>query len=619
MSSWSLTLGDEGEAAWPGICQAVAEAKDAREAARIEGRRTRLAQGRRPRSQAVSRRDASPRASSAAAAASFATSVSPSVASASVASASVASPTAKRELVKEAPVKGRRESSESRKVAIEIEHAHPTPPIIEFHDLTLVRPAVHGPPLPPRPRQQRVLVDRIYRCPDQTDCLFTPTALQAAKFDKKRRSAKEEAALEKKVAARIEEYEDLFDEDMHEVHQYGGSLYEREEHIASLKVALAYADKHHPDLDRAVLKKILLRKVPSSVIHPELVEEIQEFLEEIFPYPDTFARTNLRPAAAEIIHNTLEGDDPDYLAFVNTPRKLYCIRCKLYACNLHQEDGDTLRKGSLQLQYEIAMETEKLRGKPVLETRQYDALEIPARSELEPWQKAICRRVFLIYEGDLDKVALVVNAPRSLIEDFCRDFKVPSERVLVKNPPKDKHPYQSIKNYPHNLYKAIREKGMRAYCQPCAHDRPCEEKDSGCSCVKNKVSQFYSQPHEDRRCIFRLTDTALIDILWQRVCMGSLESEFLPRLQLQGRLRKPTVYMPCQSTVRNFKDPQCPTHIVALPLTFYIHRECDPKLCGCDTCTDPPGQLITKQRCCNDSKSTIINPRFPMCRMSYLC
>ena len=173
---------------------------------------------------------------------------------------------------------------------------------------------------------------------------------------------------------------------------------------------------------------------------------------------------DLAPVKPEIVHDTLEGNDPDYLEFIDTPRKLYCPRCRLYCCNLHDEPGTVMDKPSLQLQYEAAIEMERRRTESVsldVLPKLFDSFRIFPQDELSPLQKTICRRVFLIYQGDFEKVAAVLGAPRHLVEDFCKDFKVPSDSdrklIPVKPIEKNKARYYSVNSYPTKIYNRNHE------------------------------------------------------------------------------------------------------------------------------------------------------------------
>ena len=93
---------------------------------------------------------------------------------------------------------------------------------------------------------------------------------------------------------------------------------------------------------------------------------------------------------------------------------------------------------------------------------------------------------------------------------------------------------------------------------PCNHEGPCDDKT--CSCVKNA---FFCTKH----CVW-----------------GKKSRNFYQGCSCNGKC--------------NTNSCSC----------FAAKRECDPDVCKCDTCSDPPGQRATNQRCRNDNMS--------MCRRS---
>ena len=335
-----------------------------------------------------------------------------------------------------------------------------------------------------------------------------------------------------------------------------GPFDERVESDDVVRLALGHLQKWHlsqanlvdtildvfPELDATCLD----RKVALFLQNPESINEpVFASLE-----PEICKSGSDDPKKEEAVHDTLEGDDQVYLKAADTPRCLYCPRCKLYCCNLHLEAGT--EKASLQLQYETAMNMERRRGKPVLAdaASPLNTSLIPKRRELSHLQKSICRRVFLIYEGDYEKIATFVNAPVKLVEQFCRDFQVPSvaDRLLI--PAQSAVPrfgYYNVKNYP----KKVRDRNAETKdpwepVHPCFHDGDCEDAESDCPCVANRM--FCS-----------------------KTCgRGVASSNFHRGCNCKGTCQR----ISCSC--------------------FANHRECDPDLCGCSTCRDPPGHPTTR-------------------------
>lgn len=306
---------------------------------------------------------------------------------------------------------------------------------------------------------------------------------------------------------------------------------ERDEEIHAILEYWQQSD--HKDLEQESIINILIDLFP-MLEENRIRHKFKSFVQELSGHvsPDKNGgedgeKANALDGETEIEHETLAGKDRDYLRVIDVPRLLYCQRCKLYDCNLHLMEGKVFGKASLQLQYEVAMEDEK-RRKPVLRKlpTPLDLSAIPERSELSPFQKAICRRVFLIYQGDTTKVALVINAPKRLVDQFCRSFVVPTERdrKLVIGA-KDMSKSYKVGSYPLALYMRNTAPGLRESFVPCVHEGPCTEGE--CSCIDN--GQFCT-----KAC-----------------CWGRLSVNFFRGCQCNG---------PCQSSCTCFK----------------AHRECDP-------------------------------------------
>lgn len=354
----------------------------------------------------------------------------------------------------------------------------------------------------------------------------------------------------------LREYLALFDVKGRDKDQASGTIYERLETKKELKLLLeSWKQSSHREMERGALVHILFDLFPESD-KEFLKESVNSLLGATADdsVKGTPSRKSDGDAEPEIVYDTLAGDDADYLRAIDTPRKLYCPRCKVYDCNIHLEPGQIHGKPSIQLQFEAAMEEEKHgRSKPSLpEARSpVDTSDITERSELTPFQKSICRRVFLIYEGNLEKVAVVVNAPKRLVEEFCRNFAVPKRILLQGRKPErlTKQQYHSTNNYKKKWYNDNAEAGIRDPFTPCVHDEPCQE--GKCTCIDDNVFCTHA-------CGF-----------------GASGRNFFRGCCCKG---------PCQ------KGCTC----------FHAKRECDPSVCSCDTCQDPPGRPTTKQVCQND-------------------
>jgi hypothetical protein len=272
-----------------------------------------------------------------------------------------------------------------------------------------------------------------------------------------------------------------------------------------------------------------------------------------------------------------------YLAAVDSYRMCFCRRCFIYDCNMH----NNLAKPDLQIQAELAIlkwkvdeeqETDVASKKDASSSDpQYMEVsnEAPPEAsskalaanvarldewhadmkELTPFQKAVCEHSFLIHQGDIDRMAITLGAPRRLVETHVREQGFTLEEFQHVDPKKRKISKndKTMKQYNPAWLKRVQDAEIHPFFVPCNHTGPCDE--GNCSCVKNA---FFCTKHcvwgEDGKNFFRGC-----------ACKG-------------GRCR--TKACPC----------------------FAAKRECDPDLClTCGACTDPPNQPATEQRCRNDS------------------
>lgn len=371
---------------------------------------------------------------------------------------------------------------------------------------------------------------------------------------------------EGKTPEELQEYHSMFDTE-HRVREISkGPLHKRQEADEMMKRALEFwkaSPLRHMSVEEVTE---LMMEVFSEYYEPDLRIKVQKFFENpasasepVFaaPKPDLTCDPIKEPT-----HPTLEGDDPEYLKAVDTFRNLYCSRCKVFICNRHLEHG--YDRGSLQIQYESAMEEERFhrRNKSTRElghflVPKYKNPGMPRRKELSTFQKAICRRLFLIYEGNLSKVAIFLNVKRELVKDFCQGLHVPPDkkrRFIKPLPPRNSNAWYSLKAYPTRIYRANSRtdaKDRDAYF-PCFHDLPCENPNSGCTCIKNKV-------------------------FCTKYCVrGAASRNFFRGCQCKG--------------------------VCGHSCTCRDNRtECDPYTCLCDACKDPGGKPTTTQRCQNDN------------------
>lgn len=187
--------------------------------------------------------------------------------------------------------------------------------------------------------------------------------------------------------------------------------------------------------------------------------------------------------------------------------------------------------------------------------------EYPNMKELSDSQKVLVERTFVIHQGDYDKIAITIGAPRKIVEDYCTsqgmnldayDHIRPDPEQEAKKRKAAAAKKNSMKSYDPKLLKRIKEAEIHPFYYPCLHAGPCTEEN--CSCIQNR---FFCTKY----CVW-----------------GEKSRNFY-----QG--------CSCKSACTS---KGCPC--------FAAKRECDPDLClSCGTCCDAPGKPATTQRCRNDN------------------
>lgn len=149
----------------------------------------------------------------------------------------------------------------------------------------------------------------------------------------------------------------------------------------------------------------------------------------------------------------------------------------------------------------------------------------------------------------------MLRVPISVVETYLSSIPQQSDLLdilpLLSVRKRGQYNYFSAKNYKLEWYNQYRDSKMFSYFYPCLHDDICQDT-FNCTCIDNN---------------FFCTDA----------CSWNVNS--------------PNFFRGCNCTAH------CGQHCTC----FLSKRECDPNLCKCTTCTDPPHQLITKQRCRNDN------------------
>jgi hypothetical protein len=282
-----------------------------------------------------------------------------------------------------------------------------------------------------------------------------------------------------------------------------------------------------------------------------------------------------------------------YLVAIDTYRTLLCRRCFTYDCNSH----GNLSKPNLDLQGELAVRKElegfwdEAKSKSEAEKkatndneemedgrkeaakaaaievdargtkRAHDEITDPVIAAFTPTDRFLCERAFLIFQGDVDKIAVVLGAPQTLVEDYitsanlkCKQYETVKEDIVneAKKRKKKKNLEKSMNNYNLAWLKRVEDAEIHPMFIPCDHDGACSEEN--CSCIRNA---FFCTKH----CVW-----------------GLKGRNFFRGCACKGR---------------------CTTGSCSC---FAAKRECDPDLCkSCDACTDPPNLPATQQRCRNDN------------------
>jgi hypothetical protein len=185
--------------------------------------------------------------------------------------------------------------------------------------------------------------------------------------------------------------------------------------------------------------------------------------------------------------------------------------------------------------------------------------DIDPQLELSDLQKVLCKRLYHIFNEDLEKVASAIGIPQQSImkqvplEPFHFSSVDPYAVDRSKKKRKKKHHYMHGKK----IFKDERHN----FFFPCNHTGRCTEET--CTCIKNG---FFCTKH----CIW-------------------------------GSSSNPNFFQGCECNSEAGEKAACDTNYCPCVMAG---RECDPDLCKkCGACTvDPPNKpRISEKRCRNDS------------------
>jgi SET domain len=259
--------------------------------------------------------------------------------------------------------------------------------------------------------------------------------------------------------------------------------------------------------------------------------------------------------------STEESHDPKtldalYEKEMDSYRKLWCRQCYIYDCNLH----GLANKPSVAVQIQVAKlkERDGFWKEPLDGTLTVYPNKTMTYSKLSGVRLAMCKVLHDIFDGDVQCIAFLLRVPVAAVEEYLERQRhagllepyKPLEDPTARFKKKSLNPY-SVKHYRPEWYKRYRDSKIFPWFYPCLHDAPCSDF-TNCTCIQNR---FFCTP----ACA------------WNR--------------------RSPNFFRGCD----------CKGNCTTTCTCFLAKRECDPNLCKCTVATDPPHQLISRQRCRNDN------------------
>ena len=205
-------------------------------------------------------------------------------------------------------------------------------------------------------------------------------------------------------------------------------------------------------------------------------------------------RSHHKQSDGALTKNSNTAVTASYEDAIDSYRDLFCRRCFTYDCNLH----GNLPKADLQLLGELALQKERdghwneidkdIDTDVILTKRKTTVNKKAMIQQLTPLQQSIFERSFLMFQGNIEKIAVTIGASIESVKAFVKTNKVelspPKHDVVASNKRKDKTTeYTSMKNYNQNWLKSIQSKEIHPSFIPCDHSEPCNEET--CSCIQN--------------------------------------------------------------------------------------------------------------------------------------
>ncbi|GAX10804.1 histone-lysine N-methyltransferase EZH2 [Fistulifera solaris] len=181
--------------------------------------------------------------------------------------------------------------------------------------------------------------------------------------------------------------------------------------------------------------------------------------------------------------------DAKYLQDMDSYRALFCRRCLTYCCSIHGIES----KPSLELQQNIFQEMDESNYFPSLGIELIDTdIRFDEVEELSAFQKTMCKRAFLMCNGEYKRISLLLGAPEHLIRAFVREHNLqlpPKRDTTAVKLRANTIKYYSVKNYNQKWYNATKDAEIHPFFTPCCHEEMCSEEN--CSCIQNR---FFCTP-----------------------------------------------------------------------------------------------------------------------------
>lgn len=340
-------------------------------------------------------------------------------------------------------------------------------------------------------------------------------------------------------------------------------------------------DFGQPHEEKRVIVDAMLKRLDERKVMPQLTSKRDGYYTSIAKLTevdkDTIKRHHKHVAEQEEMFSNrcnkivskCNSDTPikvTYEKIIDSYRDLFCRRCFTYDCNIH----GNIPKAHIDLQAELQIHKERAQGKcEDLDEKVFAAASSNLSSRtysehdaLSPVQKSICARMYLMFQGDIEKMALAMGASSKVIQSFVTsnnikidDPKYVTPKLLKKKGDRVPNLYVSMRNYKPEYLNKIQRTFVHPAFIPCDHDGPCNA--SNCSCIQNA---FFCTKH----------------CSW-----GRMSTNF---------------FRGCACKAGQCRLSNC--------ACFAAGRECDPDLClTCGACSDPPNAPAVSQRCRNDSIS----------------